>query len=84
MQHPIRELEIVSYRRSGQPEIGPEWIARFSPDKGWPILFQGDSQDEVISKAEAFREETIAKNEAAYIKRQEALVKARAAKKAKA
>lgn len=82
MQHPIRALEIVAYRRSEQSEIGPAWISRFSPDKGWPILFQGASEDEVIGKAEAFRSETIAKHEAAYIKRQEALQKARAAKKA--
>ena len=78
-KHPIRNAEI---RVFGQID-GPDFIGRFWPYDTYPILFIGKSADEVRSKMDAFVEETVAKNEAAFITRQAAIEKARAARKAK-
>lgn len=79
--HPIRDLDVTAYQRSEKSGVGPKWLARFYGAQNWPILFQGETEDEVVQKAEIFRSETIAKHEAAFVARQEALAKAREAKK---
>lgn len=49
-----------------------------------PIVFKGSTADIARAAAEKFRDDAIEKNEAAFIKRQAGLEKARATRKAKA
>ena len=78
IQHPIRELDVWTY---SSPEHG--WIAQFENGRQFPIQFRGWSEAEVMHKAEAFREDTIAKHEAKYVARKIATEKAKAKRLAK-
>lgn len=79
--HPMRDARIHVF--AGIDEAAGKFIARFAPYDTYPILFIGSSADDVRQKAEDFRADAIARNEATYIARVEALTKARAARKAK-
>lgn len=83
MSHPIRDAELHIFERCDGGANGPQHIARFWPYQTWPIFFAADGYFDVQWKAEDFRADVIAKNEAAVIARQEALAKARAARKKK-
>lgn len=78
MKHPIRDLEIRTY---SNPDYG--WVAQFGDGRAFPIIFRGESEAEVDSKASGFRYDVVKKYEAAYIarKKQGEQAKARAAAK---
>lgn len=80
-RHPMRKARLCVYQQvSGD---GPAFVAHFEPMKTYPMQFRGDTQEHVKQRAEDFRADAIAKHEAAYVTRQEALAKAREARKAK-
>ncbi|WP_158877013.1 hypothetical protein [Antarcticirhabdus aurantiaca] len=70
--HPIRDLEIWHYTG----EHGA--LAFFGDGRAFPTYFRGQDAEEAISKAEAFRAETIARHEQSFIARSEASEKAKA------
>jgi len=78
-EHPFRKARLCVYQQVEGD--GPEWIAFFEPQHKYPIVFRCESQQTVTKKAETFRQEAIDKHEHNYSVKQEALVKARAAKK---
>ncbi|KRW94306.1 hypothetical protein [Paracoccus sp. MKU1] len=80
--HPFRDLEIHVFVGVGAAE--GRAVARFHPYDAVPMLFIGSSPEDVIGKAEAFRQETIDKHEAVYVERVERAAKARAARLVKA
>jgi hypothetical protein len=80
--HPIRAHRVNVWQApAGQGS--PRWIALFGDGEAFPIRFSGETESDVRARAEAFRADVIAKNEAAFIARQEAVEKARATRKAK-
>ncbi len=83
--HPIRS-EPINVWQAPAGQDSPAWIAKFGTGKNMPIFFEGPSEESVRAKAEAFRADVVAKNEATYVNRREAILKARdaAAKKKKA
>ena len=78
IHHPIRD-EIVNVWIAPDGQAGPRAIAMFGTGGNFPIYFAG-SEAEAREKAEAFRADVIAKNEAAFLARQENIAKARAAR----
>ena len=76
-EHPMRRVVFNAYRRMD----GKEYIARADPERLCPMFFRGATEEEALSRAEAFRAETVAKHEEAYIRRQEAMAVARSRKK---
>lgn len=79
--HPFRDAALHVYQGIGAAE--GRFVAMFHPYSGYPIRFSGSTADEVVAKAEAFRDDAIAKHEASFIARSEALAKAREAREAK-
>ena len=81
IEHPIRKLDIRSF---SNPKHG--WIAQFGDGRAFPVVFRGNSEGEVYTKATDFRQGVIDKHEATYIsrKRMSEASKARAAAKKKA
>lgn len=77
--HPIRS-EPVNVWAGPERQDAPRWIAMFGIGRNFPIYFAGETEAEVRDKAEAFRAETIARNEATFQARQENIAKARAAR----
>jgi hypothetical protein len=77
--HPIRREQINTWLGVGR-EDEYRWLAMFGFGLDFPICFNGRSEAEVVAKAEAFRAETIERNEAAYRARRENAEKARAAR----
>jgi len=82
-QHPFRDAELHVFMRCNANGKGASYLARFFPYDTYPVLFFAASHDAAIAKAETFRADTIAKYEAAFITRQQAVEKARAARAAK-
>lgn len=80
-QHPIRDADLHVFAGIGAAE--GRYIARFHPYDTYPIFFSGRSAEGAEGCAEAFRAETIAKHEGAFVSRQVARAKARAAREAK-
>ncbi|NKX40981.1 hypothetical protein HGG71_05790 [Rhodobacteraceae bacterium R_SAG2] len=83
-RHPLRDAVIHTFERRDSNEGGPQWLARFHPDRLCIVFFTGDTEAEAIEKAEALRTEAIEKHEAAIIARAEARAKAKAKKEAAA
>lgn len=75
----MRDMGLHVYRRTD----GKRYIAHFSELRVSPITFFDETEQGVIEKAETWRSEQVENNEAAYIARQTALEKARAARKKK-
>ncbi len=82
-RHPMRSVEIHTFSRSGPSETGAAWRAQFYPYDTYPLVFNGNTEADVIARAETFRDEVVATNEAAYITRRENSAKATAAALAK-
>lgn len=78
-QHPMRTAEKKIYKCVDSNEH----IGRFLPAKTYPMIFSGDSAEEVEQKMDAFATECADKNEANYIARSAAIEKARKARAAK-
>lgn len=76
--HPLRDAELRVFQRTD----GAEFIARFAPYATYPVVWAGATEAIVREAAEAFRADAIAKHEAGFIARTEALTKAREARKA--
>lgn len=76
-QHPFRDAELRVFQRTD----GGEFIARFAPYATYPVVWAGATEAVVREAAEAFRADAIAKHEAGFIARSEALAKAREARK---
>lgn len=81
MKHPMRDIPIAVYALIEGD--GPEYIAKFMPFSTYPIFFKAASADEARKAARAFADDAADRNEAAFIARQEALQKARKARKTK-
>jgi hypothetical protein len=81
MEHPLRNIEICVFQRI--EGTGPAFIAKFEPFKEYPIFFTGATADAARQSARDFADDTVAKNEAAFLVRQAAIDKARAARAAK-
>jgi len=77
-QHPMRKAVFHAYVRTD----GGAAIARAEPAGLCPMIFLGTDAADVLAKAEAFRAQTVADNEAAYIASKETAALAQAAKKA--
>jgi hypothetical protein len=80
--HPIR-LQPINVWRAPEHQDSPSWIALFGDGSAFPIRFSGSTEDDVRGKAEAFRDDVIAKNEAVFQSRVAAIEKGRATRKAK-
>ena len=80
-EHPFRKARLCVYKCVAGD--GPKWVAFFEPHHKYPIVFRGDTEPTVTEKAETFRQEAIDKHEHNYSVKQEALVKARAARSKK-
>lgn len=79
-KHPIRKQTVRVFK-----EVGADfYLARFGTGREFPIIFSGANEHEARQAAEDFRADTLEKHEAAYVARQVALEKARAAKTKKA
>lgn len=81
--HPIRN-EPVNVWSAPFGQNGPKWIAMFGEGRVFPIYFAGETEAAVRNKAEEFRADVIARHEATYLARVEAMRKARDARKRKA
>lgn len=81
--HPIRDQEVLVYYCADAAEPY-RYRAVFGTSREFPIFFDAGDFHSARARAEAFREEVIAKNEAAFLARENALVKARAARAQKA
>jgi len=81
--HPIRDAALHVFERTDDAAQGPRFMARFYPYSIYPVFFTGPTKDAAIASAEELRAEAIAKHEAAYILKQEAKAKAKAARDAK-
>ena len=77
--HPIRDATLNVWTDDLRHDAY-RCIAMFGLGRGFPIWFNGSTPEEARSKAEAFRAETIDRNEANYIAKQEALAIARASR----
>jgi hypothetical protein len=76
VKHPLRDIGIAVFQCvEGE---GPRFIAKFEPFNGYPIFFTGDTADAARQQARDFADDAVTKHEAAFIARQEGLVKARA------
>ena len=53
--HPIRRCEVHVFERIDPPGADPLFIAKFTPMNKWPIFFYGESKQEVLDKAQAWR-----------------------------
>jgi hypothetical protein len=65
MSHPIRN-EPINVWCAPEGQASPKWIAKFGTGRVFPIFFEGASEGVVRLRAETFRDEVIAKYEAAY------------------
>jgi len=81
--HPFRDAELHVFMRCNANGKGASYLARFYPYDTYPVLFFAAQHDAAVEKAEQFRDDTIAKYEAAFVVRQEAAAKGRAARSAK-
>jgi hypothetical protein len=77
--YPLRGIEIRTY---GSKKWG--WKAQFGDGRTFPIVFSGQTEADVVAKAEAFRAEAIEKHEAKYLARKAAAAKARQSRKRRA
>lgn len=81
IHHPIRDAILVVYGKLSPEKPGPAFMGRFEPARIWPVIFYGDSVEDVVLKAERLRADTIERNEQSYINKVRAAEQARAAKK---
>ena len=77
--HPFRDAQLQVYMRLD----GKEFVARFAPYSTYPMIWAGTTEAGVREAAEAFRADAIAKHEASFITRAEALAKAKEARASK-
>ncbi len=78
MKHPIASCEIRTYSSKAHG-----WVAQFGDGNEFPFIFCGTTEADVLETCEVFRQRTIAKHEAGYIKRRLDAAKRQAAVKAK-
>ena len=81
IEHPMRNIAVAVFQRIEGD--GPAFIAKFEPFKEYPIFFTGSTADAARTAARDLAEDAVAKNEAAFIARQAAVEKGRAARAAK-
>ena len=81
--HPMRDAEILVYEKV-EGGAGSAFIALLNRGKDCPVFFRHSTKRGAIKAADDFRNEAVAKHEAAYQRRKLASEKARAAKAAKA
>lgn len=84
IHHPMRDAVVHIWTATEPMDNQPAYLARLYPYSTYPIFATGDTPEEAAAKLEAIRAEAIAKFEAAYIARQEALAVARVKKAQKA
>ena len=73
--HPMRDIQISVYQRI--EGSGPAFKASYGDHRTYPIFFPADTAEAARASAQAFADEAIAKHEAAFIARAEAIEKAR-------
>ena len=78
MTHPIRQAEVHVFERCDPLPNGHRFHAKFYPYKDYPAYFLGDTYEEALKAAEAFRADAIANHEALVISRKEAAAKRKA------
>ena len=81
--HPMRRAVLHTFQRQDTHNGGSDWIGRFYPYSAYPVFFHGPTEADVTEKAEAMRAEAIERHEASVIARQNARIKADAARAAK-
>ena len=81
MKHPMRDIAVTVFQRIEGD--GPAFIAKFEPFREYPIFFTGPTADAARESARQFADDAVAKNEAAFLARQEATEKARITRNAK-
>jgi len=81
--HPFRDAELHVFGRMDDGHNGASFIARFWPYETYPVFFPGATEADAQSLAYRFRDEAVAKYEAQFIARQEAIEKARLTREAK-
>ncbi len=82
--HPFRAAPLHVFERIFDGDMsGYAFIAQFHPYKTYPVFFPGATEEAARVSAETFRDETVAKYEAQFIARQEAIEKARLTREAK-
>lgn len=64
-RHPLRDMALHVFERTD----GLQWLAHFATVKKAPLIFTDPTQEGVTAKAEAWRAETVEKNEATYAAR---------------
>lgn len=74
--HPIRR-QTVNVWQAPPGQGSPRWIAMFGDGNAYPIRFSGETESDVRARAEAFRQDVIAKHEAAVLARQAVSERAR-------
>ncbi len=67
-KHPMREVTFTAYKNVA----GEDAIVLPTPYDLLPCRFHGATVKDALAKAEAFKAEAVAQNEAAYVKRKEA------------
>jgi len=82
-EHPWRNAPLHTFKRTNTDGKGFEWFALFYPYDTYTVFHHGKTEKEAIASAERMRDEAIAKHEAAYISRKEALKKAAETRKRK-
>lgn len=76
IKHPMRDIPVLVYQRI-EGDSGPAFIAKYHPYSVYPIFFHGKTAEEAKAQARAFADKAVADHEASYVKRREALLKAR-------
>jgi hypothetical protein len=76
IKHPMRDIPVLVYQRI-EGDSGPAFIAKYHPYSVYPIFFHGKTADEAKAQAREFADKAVADHEASYVKRREALLKAR-------
>ena len=78
--HPFRDAALHVFERDDMLDGGAAWIARFHPYDTYPVFFSGGTEAAARAQAEKFRNDAVAKNEAAFIRSKEAGDRFRAAR----
>ena len=74
--HPMRDAEVHVFKRID----ADVFISRLHPYDAYPIFWTAETEAEARVMAETFRDDAVAKHEAGFITRSEALAKAREAR----
>lgn len=81
IKHPMRDIEIGVYQSIKGDD--PPFLAFMLPRANYHVFYHGDTAEEAEASARKAAEEAVAKYEATYIARMEALEKARESSKKK-